>query len=151
MKLASLVSLAVLVASSSLTGCASIVSGNTQIVSVETRLKGEPVSGASCELENPKGKFFVTTPGTVSVSRAFDDMTVKCQKPGVAGMKSFKSSTKAMAFGNIIFGGVIGAAVDTSTGAAFDYPILMSVDLSDSLAPAALPLANTLTLPAVPK
>jgi hypothetical protein len=32
-----------------------------------------------------------------------------------------------MAFGNILLGGVIGAAVDVGTGAAYDYPSLITV------------------------
>ena len=125
-----------------LTGCASIVNGNNQIVSVETRHKGESVAGAKCELENPKGKFFVTTPGTVTIHRAFDDLQVSCEKDGMPkGTASFKSSTKAMALGNVIFGGVIGAAVDMKTGAAYDYPTLISVSMGETsgLIPASAP------------
>ena len=40
------------------------------------------------------------------------------------------SSTKAMAFGNILLGGVIGAGVDIGTGAAYDYPEVISVALA---------------------
>jgi phosphoketolase len=37
------------------------------------------------------------------------------------------SSTKGMAFGNILFGGPIGAGVDMASGAAYDYPNLITV------------------------
>jgi hypothetical protein len=125
---------AVLVATLALTGCASIVNGNNQVISVETKSKGQPIAGASCRLENPKGTFFVTTPGTVTVRRAFDNLAVKCEKDGIApGLASVKSGTKAMAFGNILFGGVIGAAVDVGSGAAYDYPTLISVDMGDTV------------------
>ena len=116
-----------------LTGCASIVNGSNQVLSVETRNSAGPVIGANCKLENPKGVYYVTTPGTVSVNRAYDELNVKCEKaqeqPGLA---SVKSNTKAMAFGNIIFGGVIGAAVDVGTGAAYDYPMLITVLMGQS-------------------
>jgi hypothetical protein len=46
--------------------------------------------------------------------------------------QSAKSSTKGMAFGNILFGGVIGAGVDTATGAAYDYPVLITVQLGST-------------------
>ena len=49
------------------------------------------------------------------------------------GMSMVKSFTKGMAFGNILFGGIIGAGVDISTGAAFDYPSLISVQMGQSL------------------
>jgi hypothetical protein len=34
-----------------------------------------------------------------------------------------------LAFGNILFGGLIGAAVDVGTGAAYDYPSPIIVNL----------------------
>jgi hypothetical protein len=117
------------------TGCASIVNGSNQVLSVETRHDGKSAPGAACELVNPKGKFFVTTPGTVTVHRAYDDLQISCTKEGLpAGMATAKSSTKPMAFGNIIFGGVIGAAVDIGTGAAYDYPSLLTVILGQTTA-----------------
>jgi hypothetical protein len=111
-------------------GCASIVTGSNQVVSVETLSKGEKVSGAQCALQNPKGTFYVTTPGTVTIQRAYDDLNVRCEKKGLEpGVATVKSATKAMAFGNIIFGGVVGAAVDASSGAAYDYPTLITVNM----------------------
>ena len=68
------------------------------------------------------------------VNRAYDDLIVKCEKTGLApGVVTVKSSTKAMAFGNIIFGGIIGAGVDVGTGAAYDYPSLITVMLGENL------------------
>lgn len=123
----------VLAASLVLTGCASIVNGSNQVLSVETRNSAGPVIGANCKLENPKGVYYVTTPGTVSVNRAYDELNLKCEKAQEqAGLASVKSTTKAMAFGNIIFGGVIGAAVDVGTGAAYDYPMLITVMMGQS-------------------
>jgi hypothetical protein len=128
-----LVTAVIIAASSVLTGCASIVNGSNQVVSVEALNKGKPVTGATCKLENPKGTFYVTTPGTVTVHRAYDDMNVKCEKEGMdPGLASAKSSTKGMAFGNILFGGFIGAAVDAGSGAAYDYPTLIRVIMGEN-------------------
>lgn len=114
-------------------GCASITGGTNQVVSVETRDKGQAIAGAACTLTNPKGTFFVTSPGTVTIHRAYDDLNVKCEKEGFQpGMVSAKSSTKGMAFGNILFGGVIGGAIDAGTGAAYDYPTLITVLMGES-------------------
>jgi hypothetical protein len=113
---------------SSLTGCASIVSGTSQVVSVETLHSSGSVAGATCKLQNDKGVYYVTTPGTVTVHRAYGDMNVKCEKPGFEpGLANVKSSTKGMMAGNILFGGVIGAGVDAASGAAYDYPALFQV------------------------
>lgn len=123
-----LITAAALFSISLLTGCASIVSGTSQIVSVETLQSTGQVAGATCKLENDKGVYYVTTPGTVTVRRAYGDMNVKCEKPGMeAGIATIKSSTKAMLAGNIIFGGVIGAGVDAASGAAYDYPTLFQI------------------------
>lgn len=133
----------VVLASVALTGCASIVNGHNQVISVEARHKGQPVVGAACTLVNPKGTFYVSTPGTVTIHRSYDDLNVKCEKDGVEpGLASVKSSTKAMAFGNILFGGVIGAAVDAGSGAAYDYPTLISVILGESIAQSIAPQAS---------
>jgi hypothetical protein len=137
----------------SLTGCASIVSGTSQVVSVETLHPSGNVAGATCKLENDKGVYYVTTPGTVTVHRAYGDMNVKCEKPGYdAGLATFKSSTKGMMAGNILFGGVIGAGVDASTGAAYDYPTLFQVVLGQqagmpAAAPAGAPIGATTPAP----
>lgn len=112
------------------TGCASITTGHNQSLSVETRADGRPVAGAQCKLENDKGTWFATSPGTVVVRRSYNDLNVRCEKEGhEPGLTAAKSSTKGMAFGNILFGGVIGAAVDVGSGAAYDYPSIISVEL----------------------
>lgn len=122
------------------TGCASIVNGQNQSLSVSAKSKGKQVDGANCKLSNDKGTWFVNAPGSATVHRSYEDLAVKCEKEGYApGTVAAKSSTKAMAFGNIIFGGVIGGGVDIATGAAYDYPSLIDVEMGQSsvLAPPA--------------
>lgn len=115
------------------TGCASIVNGTSQTLSVETRLKGASVAGASCKMVNDNGTWFVTTPGSVTVHRSGADLSVTCSKEGVdPGIGSIKSSTKGMAFGNILFGGPIGAGVDIANGSAFDYPPLIQIEMGET-------------------
>ena len=116
------------------TGCASIVTGQNQALSVETIAQnGSQVSGANCRLANDKGTWFVVTPGSATVTRSYNDINVSCSKDGhEPGILVAKSSTKVMAAGNILFGGIIGAAVDAGTGAAFDYPSLIRVIMGRS-------------------
>ena len=114
-------------------GCASIVGGTGQVVSVETHQAERPVEGARCEMVNSKGTYYVTTPGTVTVSRAYGNLEVRCDKNGVAtGKATVVSATKALAFGNLLFGGAIGVAVDTTSGAAYDYPDFIRVSMGES-------------------
>ena len=147
--------LALAAALSCLGGCASIVNGQNQSVSVETRSNNTSLIGANCTLTNNKGTWYVTTPGSTTVNRSFEDLSVKCLKePLEPGLAVVKSSTKAMAFGNILFGGVIGAGVDVATGAAYDYPTLITVEMGKSVqvtAPEAAASAPTAPAPAAPE
>jgi hypothetical protein len=112
-----------------LAGCASIVAGKNQPISVETRHKGQVVKGAHCELLNDKGKWFVTTPGSTMIQKSYGDLAVRCEKdghdPGLATVRS----TAGMVWGNILFGGLIGLAVDAGQGAGYDYPSLITVEM----------------------
>lgn len=110
-------------------GCASITGTPNQSVSVQARTQGgKEVAGASCELTNNKGKWFVTTPGSVSIHRSNDDMQVLCNKDGIEpGRAAVVSETKGSMFGNIIFGGGIGAVIDHNNGAAYEYPSFIQV------------------------
>jgi len=113
-------------------GCASIVSGTNQSISVDTHKKGVQAIAANCKLTNDKGVWYVTTPGSVTVHRSYNDISVSCEKEGHdPGLLTAKSSTKGMAFGNILVGGVIGAGVDIATGAAYDYPNLLRIEMGE--------------------
>jgi len=103
--------------------CASITESKNQSMSVTT---GE-VTGAMCTLTNSKGSYYVnSTPGSVMVRNACDQLTVSCQKDGYvpanSGAGAVQDQSKGMAWGNIIFGGIIGIAVDRQTGAGCTYP-----------------------------
>lgn len=112
-----------------LSGCASITGSTSQSISVQTKEPtGAEVVGANCELTNSKGKWFVITPGTVGISRSNDNMQLLCRKDGYEpGRNGIVSDTKGMMFGNIIFGGGIGAIVDHTSGAAYEYPSIFQV------------------------
>ena len=106
-----------------LTGCASITESKNQSMSVTT---GD-ITGAMCTLSNSKGSYFVnSTPGTVSVRNACDPLAITCTKKGYVPSNpaagTVQDKAKSMAWGNIVFGGIIGIAVDRSNGAGCQYP-----------------------------
>ena len=116
-----------------LTGCASIVNGQNQSVSVVTRNQGTEVQGAKCSLTNDKGVWYVSSPGSVAVHRSFGELAVSCAMTGLPdGTAAVKSSTTGAVFGNILAGGVIGAGIDVATGAAYNYPNLIPVAMGQA-------------------
>ena len=118
----------VLLASSVLGACATIIEGSDQTVTVIT----DP-PGAVCNLDRDGITMAVvnSTPGTVTVDKSMDNIGVICKKDGHFDGASFLSSDfQAMTFGNIIFGGVIGVAIDAGSGAMHEYPESVTVVLA---------------------
>ncbi len=110
-----------------LSGCATIVEGKSQTVSVST----EPAD-AICTLQSPAiGTMSVKTPDTITLTKSKHDIAIQCKKEcyeDVTGI--LPSSFEGMTFGNILFGGVIGVAVDASTGAMNNYEPSISIPLT---------------------
>ena len=84
------------------------------------------VTGAMCTLANSKGSYYVTTPGSVMVRNACDQLSISCTKEGYVPANpaagTVQDKAKSMAWGNLVFGGIIGLAVDRTTGAGCQYP-----------------------------
>ena len=113
-----------------LPGCATVATGTTQSIFVDAQREGVQVADAACTLNNDKGNWTVTTPGAVTVTRAFGDMRVQCRKTGHEdGSITVASSTKGAVAGNILIGGLIGVGVDVISGAAYDYPYRFEVEM----------------------
>lgn len=106
-----------------LTSCASITKGSTQIITVET----PNCPGASCKITNDKGTYYISnTPATIVVNRSKSQLRINCSHEGKSLSKSDESNIEGMAFGNILIGGIIGGGVDFATGAAYEYPQVIS-------------------------
>lgn len=100
--------------------CSTIVEGTDQSVTIIT----DP-PGASCTVERAGVAIAVVdpTPGTINVDKSKDTLAVTCEKENhqtSAGVIS--SDFQSMTFGNILFGGIIGVAIDASSGAMNKYP-----------------------------
>lgn len=116
------------------TGCASITGSKNQPVSVTAVHEGKQIDGADCVLTNDKGTWFVKSPGSTVVQKSGGDLTITCNKEGVpTGSAAAVSSANAGAWGNILFGGIVGYVVDASSGAAFDYPTSLGVQMGQVL------------------
>lgn len=133
--------LAIALAALPLAGCASITTGTSENVAVSTA----PSAGARCQLANEKGHWTVDpTPGSTTVHKAYGPLTVTCtDAKGDKGVTTVQSKTEGAAYGNILLGGVIGAAVDMSSGAAYLYPSEINVTLEPEPAGATGPTAGS--------
>lgn len=133
----------------SMTGCASITGSKLQPLSVQTVLDNREVSGIGCTLTNDTGKWFVTTPGTVTVQKSTADLSVQCRKDGIGtGNEIAVSKATGSVWGNVLAGGIIGYAVDRNTGAGFDYPTVITVSLRSLNEAPSITDATGLTAPA---
>lgn len=124
-----LVTLSVIASAIMLSGCATIVNGRYQQVAVQTQ-----PPGARCILTNDKGQWVVdSTPAMLNIHRSMSDLQVSCEKPGYrTTLQTAPSGVKAMILGNAVFGGIIGAGVDTVNGAGFHYPNTIFVNLDQN-------------------
>ena len=97
-----------------LSGCATIVDGSKQSVSVST----SPVQGAACTLHNSEGTWYVTTPGSVEVHKTKNDLEITCTKDGFQPGKQVATSK----FGGATFGAISACAsakVRAAAGSTF--------------------------------
>lgn len=116
-------------------GCASITSDKMQSLAVTTQTSdGKLIEKAKCSLKNDKGYWQVETPGTVAVHRSAEDIVVECKKDGSPdGIARGISRAAGGMWGNIVFGGGIGAMIDHSTGTGYNYPNDLPVKMGTSV------------------
>jgi hypothetical protein len=108
-------------------GCATLTKGGSQTVTVDT----DP-SGATCTLMRDAKLVAIVnpTPGSVPVEKAQGTVAVACRKQGyLEAAGNLASEFQAMTFGNILFGGIIGIAVDAASGAMHQYPDSVTITL----------------------
>ena len=118
---------ATLVASLLCTGCASILAGRSETITIETN-----PPAAACELTR-EGRIIGTvnpTPGAVMVLKTKHDITLTCKKDGYQDVTDYlHSGTEGATFVNILAGGVIGWGIDSAAGADNKYPDIKVVTL----------------------
>jgi hypothetical protein len=117
------------------TGCASIMNDSTHPMRVETKsADGTLVAGADCKLTNDYGTFPVKSGDTAQVRRSSKDLDITCKHPSNPdAVARAISRANAGLFGNIIFGGGIGAIIDHSKGTAYTYPTWVQLVFGQTL------------------
>lgn len=124
----------IMFAASAFSGCASITSSELQTVSLNaSSVDGRSVDKATCSLQNDKGSWQMDTPGQIAVRRSAEDLMVECKKEGFAdgSLRAISRAAPGM-FGNVIFGGGIGAIIDHNKGTGYDYPNELPVTMGAS-------------------
>lgn len=105
-----------------LSGCASIVSSDTQDLNVQL-LCGNRSIWASCTAENSQGKWYFDAPGVVTVKNDFRKLSLSCKPQAMNGFTVYAPALPSWALaGNVLAGGVVGAAVDFFNNTALKYP-----------------------------
>jgi uncharacterized protein YceK len=117
-----------------LSGCASITQSEMQRVSVTASQDGKALKDADCALTNDRGTWTVKAPAQVDVRKSGENLSVVCKKEGfVDGLLTAVSRAAGSMFGNIIFGGGIGAIIDHNKGVGYDYPDVMPVQMGKAI------------------
>ena len=125
---------AMLIASLFLTvGCSTITQSETQALALTASYESKPVE-ANCQLKNDRGSWDAKAPSNVTVRKSNEDLEVTCKKDGMPdGILKAVSRAAGSMFGNIIFGGGIGAIIDHSKGTGYDYPNKLPVKMGESV------------------
>jgi uncharacterized protein YceK len=117
-----------------LSGCATIMEGTTQSVTITTA-----PPGAHCTIDREGARVgeVSATPGSIQLNKSGKDLAVTCTKAGyqtatIVQSPDFSGTT----FGNIIIGGGIGAIADAASGANYKYPTPINVALATAMATA---------------
>lgn len=104
------------------TGCASLVGEKKQTIFFKTSCNKVSIP-ATCTAENTNGKWTFTTPREVTIGTDINELRITCRSPYTPQHKAQASSKPNLAFaGNILIGGIFGAAVDVASGRGFQYP-----------------------------
>jgi hypothetical protein len=110
-----------------LTGCASVLEGTSQTITLNTN-----PPGADCALTR-QGTVIARvapTPGSVVVEKTKHDITISCTKQGYQEATYLNhSGVEGATWGNIVLGGAVGWAIDSASGADnhYDSPVNMTM------------------------
>ena len=110
-------------------GCATLMDEDTQEVNLKFMCAEKNIV-ATCLLQNSKGRWTISTPGKATVLNDNIALEITCKAPFIP---SFTVSALPMPstsmLGNLLAGGVIGAAVDVYNNTGMKYP--ENIDISN--------------------
>lgn len=109
-------------------GCASLSEPTEQSVLVQTVLDHRQIGGVGCVLYNDAGKWFVTTPGRVTLRKSSAPLRIDCKKEGAGwAYERVDPRPNGNLWGNLILTAGVGYFIDQNTGAGYDFPSTLTV------------------------
>ncbi|GAB2181759.1 lipoprotein [Denitratisoma sp. agr-D3] len=122
-----------LIAASLSVGCSTITQSENQSLALTATYEGKPVEPV-CQIKNDKGSWDSKAPANVTVRKSGEDLEVTCKKDGMPdGLLKAISRAAGSMWGNIVFGGGIGAIIDHNKGTGYDYPDQLQVKMGESV------------------
>ena len=116
----------ILIAGMAISGCSSIVNEKSTGINIEA--PGCP-DGTECTLKHKKGHN-ARVPTHVTIPKSDDPLHIECRtSDGRIYVNAAESRMGAMIWGNVVFGGGIGAIVDAHTDAHRIYPHTIKVPM----------------------
>lgn len=118
-----------------LASCASVTQTDTQQIAFTARDRvGRSIEKVDCHWKNSKANGTFQTPAIVNIHRDSAALQIECQHPTLGKAVELINSRGSTAMaGNVIAGGLIGAAIDHGTGAGYQYPTTIAIWFSSSL------------------
>lgn len=107
-------------------GCATIVSDNKTFTQIETL-----PDGAQCTIEGDNYNNKITTPANVQIPAKAAPVVITCEAEGYnKATERIDTKMDGWTFGNILFGGIVGAIIDAGTKSGFKYPEKVVLELN---------------------
>jgi hypothetical protein len=112
-----------------LSGCASLLNDDSQDLTVKLWCKNKPIM-ATCFAENEKGRWVFSAPGMVRVKNDYSALSISCKGQYVERFTVSAPALPSLAMaGNVLLGGLVGAAVDVYNSTGLKYP--ENIDISN--------------------
>lgn len=116
-----------------LTGCATIIDSSSQDVNFQ-------VVGATevlCDVDSGKLKYYVRPPQVITIKKSVNDLTLTCEAAGNrVKVMTVPSTLSGWTLTNVTNGIIPGTAYDAESGAMFQYPDVVIIDFTDTIAKA---------------
>lgn len=111
-----------------LLSCASIIEGDKQ--EVDVALVG--AESAECTATSEKKTKDFTAPAKITLNRSYYPAEISCSANGQTGAVRVLSDVANWGYGGAALGIGVGAVVDASTGAAFEYPSKITITMGET-------------------